>query len=69
MEKKTFTLFWLTGKSELVTGYDASTAMNNAGIGAGALRAMDFYAEGDKLNEYTWDERARSWEKINIETE
>lgn len=41
---KVFTLFWLDGTRE--------AAMNNAGYGAGALRALDFYAEGDDNNAY-----------------
>lgn len=64
MKEKTFTLFWLTGKTQIVKGYDAADAMRKAGIGGGALRVMDFYAEGDKRNEYAWDGGARSWEKI-----
>ncbi len=58
---KTFTLFWLTGNSELVTGMNIAHAMNSAGIGLGALRAMDFYEEGDKRDGYEWDGVARKW--------
>ncbi len=64
MENKTYTIFWLTGQTQLVIGYDAVSAMNNAGIGAGAVRAIDFYAEGDKTSEYKWNSESRSWDKI-----
>lgn len=37
--------------------------MNNAGIGQGALRALDFYSEGDKRGEYVWDKEGRTWRK------
>jgi len=47
MKLKEFTLFWLTGDSQIVTGTDIADAMNNAGIGNGALRALDFHAKGD----------------------
>lgn len=60
-EEKTYTLFWLTGKSELVKGSDPSIAMTMAGYGAGALRALDFYAEGDQRNEYEWIDEERTW--------
>lgn len=64
--KKTFTLFWLDGKSELVQGETVEQAMTNAGYGNGALKALDFYAEGDVRKEYAWDTGARNWELIKI---
>lgn len=59
-----FTLFWLTGETQIVKGLDISNAMNNAGIGNGALRALDFYSSGDKRNEYVWNKSNRGWDKI-----
>ena len=61
MEKQ-FTLFWLTGETEIVKGKDIATAMNNAGIGNGALRALDFYAEGDKEKDYTYVNANKGWQ-------
>lgn len=58
----TYTIFWLTGEAQIVTGDTPSDAMNNAGIGQGALRAIDFYSEGDKRSEYTWNKNSRSWD-------
>lgn len=42
---KTFKLFWLDGKEEIVKGTDIANAMNKAGYGAGALAALDYYEE------------------------
>lgn len=49
---KTFTLFWLTGQAEIVKGNTPAEAMTLAGYSNGALRALDFYAEGDKREEW-----------------
>lgn len=65
MEIKSFTLFWLTGEYQIVKGTDISSAMNNAGIGNGALRALDFYASGECVKDYEWDNDSRNWNKIS----
>lgn len=69
---KAYTIFWLYGDTQIVTGSGPLSAMHNAGICAGALRAMDFYAEGDKRSEYIWNKAQRSWDKqttsLNITT-
>jgi hypothetical protein len=51
-----FTLYWFDGKREIVTGTDAANAMNNAGYGNGALRALDFWAYGE-CTDYVWDNK------------
>ena len=55
-----FTLYWLTGKSSVIEGASIDEAMNNAGYGAGSLRALDFYAIGD-CKKYAWDSVRRQW--------
>lgn len=60
MTDRTFTLFWLDGKRELVHGRSIEEAMTHAGYGAGAVRALDFYADGDS-SEYAWNMDAREW--------
>lgn len=50
-----FTLYWLDGKREVVEGNSISEAMTLAGYGGGAVRALDFYADGNDHN-YTWKE-------------
>jgi len=62
-----FTLYWLTGKREVVEGEDAAQAMTLAGYGGGAVRALDFYAQGDN-REYYWDATERTWKKTRAMT-
>lgn len=50
---ETFTLYWLGGGRQLVQGNDIAHAMNRAGIGNGALPALDFWASGDD-KDYVW---------------
>jgi hypothetical protein len=57
-----YTLFWLTGKRETVVGDNVASAMTKAGYSNGAVKALDFYAEGNN-NEYLWDGHKRRWEK------
>lgn len=64
MQTIDFTLFWLTGETQLVSGVDIASAMNNEGISNGALRALDFYAEGKQQNNYNWNRANRSWDKV-----
>ena len=56
----TYTLYWRTGKRETVQGADPAQAMTLAGYGGGAMRALDFYANGDN-HEYEWDATKRDW--------
>ncbi|WNM68804.1 hypothetical protein SEA_SOOS_74 [Gordonia phage Soos] len=58
-----FTLFWRTGDAEIIEGPTPEAAMNNAGIGAGALPALDFWARGDKLDDYEWSAEDRDWKQ------
>lgn len=55
-----FTLYWRTGKREVVQGRTAEEAMNLAGYGGGALRALDFWANGDD-SEWAWVPDTREW--------
>lgn len=66
MNKTEYTLFWLTGETQIVKGTDPADAMNNAGIGKGALRALDFWHPGDVRDLYSWDEINKTWLKSNI---
>lgn len=64
MKKKTYTLFWLTGKTEIITGDTPAEAMTLAGYGGGAVRALDFYANGDVRKDYKWNDKERKWYNI-----
>jgi hypothetical protein len=43
-----FILHWLGGKIETVEGFDIADACRRAGIGGGALAALDYYQEVEK---------------------
>lgn len=43
-----YKLYWLDGKIEIIEGYDAVDAFNRAGIGRGALPALDYYEKIDE---------------------
>lgn len=38
-----YRVYWLSGEVELVEGNDIADALNKAGYGAGAVRAIDWY--------------------------
>jgi hypothetical protein len=66
---KEYTIFWLTGKTQIIKGNSPVEAFNNAGIGSGALRAVDFYREGNITKDYEWDSVNHTWKKINPDIE
>lgn len=53
---RTYTFYWLSGQREVLKGNDPADCMNKAGYGAGALPALDFYANGDD-HSYEWKKR------------
>ena len=62
MNSKIFTLFWRTGDSEIVKGEDIAQACTLGGYSSGAIRALDFYSEGDKRESYTWNKQNKEWD-------
>jgi hypothetical protein len=60
-----FTLYWRDGKREVVQGRTISEAFMLAGYGGGAMRALDFYANGED-HRYWWDEKGREWHNEEI---
>lgn len=64
-DERVFTLYWLTGDAQTITGPDIATAMNNAGIGGGALGALDFWAAGPQDPDYYWDQDAHTWRRTS----
>jgi len=58
---KTFTFYWLTGKKEVLEGNNEAHALNEAGYGQGATRALDFWARGDN-KDYIWNPETREWD-------
>lgn len=62
MSDKQFTLYWLDGKRQVLPGEAIEHAFTQAGYGAGAIRAVDFYMEGDN-REYEWNKAKHSWDR------
>jgi hypothetical protein len=58
-----FTLYWYSGKREIVQGRTIAEAMTLAGYSGGALRALDFYASGDDHN-WEWNKTNRDWKIV-----
>lgn len=57
-----YTLFWLGGKKEFITGETIEQAFTAAGYGGGAAGALDFYnKEAD--DSYFWDTESKKWVK------
>jgi len=56
----TYTLYWIDGQRETVTGESVARAMARAGYGRGALEALDFYVKGES-HDYEWDSKERDW--------
>ena len=61
--EKIYTLFWRTGKSEIIKGSDIANAFTLAGYSAGARRALDFYSNGDDTKNWKWNKEKRDWIK------
>lgn len=57
-----YTFYWKTGDREVFEGNSPADALNNAGYGGGALRALDFYASGES-DDYEWNKDKREWVK------
>lgn len=51
MKLKTYKLYWLDGKTEIIYGFSISDAFTEAGYGAGALKALDYYKELNRKGE------------------
>lgn len=56
-----FTLYWRTGKRDVFAGRNISDAFRRAGYGGGAIRALDFYADGDD-DKYAWNTVTKEWD-------
>lgn len=59
----TFYLYWLDGKREAIQGNGVEDAFQRAGLGQGALRALDFWTMGSKDGDYVWNKDKKKWEK------
>ncbi len=60
-EDKKWCVYFLDGELEVITGSTIAIAFKNAGYGAAATAAVDFYAEGDTPT-HTWHKGNKEWE-------
>ena len=58
---KTYTLYWLTGNTEVVKGDSIQEAFSRAGYGSGALQGLDFYEENSNEDEWVFDAENNRW--------
>ncbi len=56
-----FTLFWRYGEAEVIEGTNPGDAFRRAGIGAGAMPALDVWERGDRRGSRVWDSESREW--------
>lgn len=55
-----YTFYWLTGEREVLEGSSPEAALTQAGFGQGAMKALDFWVNGDN-NNYVWNPKTRYW--------
>ena len=63
MENKYFTIYWINGDRNVIQGPTIETAFTNAGYGAGAISAVDWYDDGVSETHY-WDKDSHNWIKF-----
>jgi len=63
--EKCWSFYWLTGQREVLPGATAVDALNRAGYGGGGVRALDFYAEGDRDDSWVWNPGTRQWDAVD----
>lgn len=63
MVDREFRIYWLSGKTEIVTGRTIQEAFKNHGYGGGAVHGIDWY---DTKSEQThnWDSEKKEWVPI-----
>lgn len=61
-ELKWFTIYWLGGTKSHVFGPTIEDACNSAGIGGGAVKAIDWYDKGISATHY-YDKNHQEWKK------
>ncbi len=61
LEEKTYIVYWRNGSSCEVRGASIQQALSNAGYGAAALAAMDYYQLKGSGKDRTWDPVSREW--------
>ncbi len=57
-----FRFYWRDGTTQVAEGETITEAFTNAGYGASALNALDFY-DPNTEQRYTWDRANKRWVK------
>ena len=68
-DSQEWTLFWATGRCEVVKGTTIEQAFSLAGYGGGAVGALWMHSRGDVRDEYEWKEETRRWDKLELKEE
>lgn len=55
-----YTFYWKDGTKNVCRGNDVADALNRAGFGNGALRALDFWTTGND-SKYVWEPTLCIW--------
>lgn len=62
MDKNYFTLYWIDGKRQIISGPTIEQAFSAAGYGAGAVKVVDWYDNGVSETHY-YDKNKKEWVK------
>jgi hypothetical protein len=64
--EREWVLFWRTGEKQVIKGPTIEQAFSSAGIGSGALGALDFYDEvnEDRNNKYVFNKETHEWDLL-----
>ena len=56
-----YTVFYNTGKSEIISGTSYDHAKCKHGIYSAASENIDMYLDGDMRDKYKWNDTTRRW--------
>jgi hypothetical protein len=57
-----FIIYWRHGRLNTIEGDSIEQAFTNAGYGAGAVAAIDFYDSGEEIK-YNWNKAEKDWDR------
>lgn len=56
-----FTIYWDSGKSEIIQGKSIQVALDDAGYSTNDLLSISYYTSGDTRSSYEWDTKIQKW--------
>lgn len=60
-----FTIYWDSGKSEILQGESIQFALDDAGYSTNDLLSISFYTPGNTQDSYIWDSKLQRWKSKN----